>query len=117
MLRFIPQKDGKVDNSVVLSRALNTLLLCHMYIRADCTWDYILAHCGDHYNSYDIRVLLACVEKEAEREQDLNVIAKMITIVTLALSGFKQREKTNVNAIKIQKKHNATNRLKLIKYK
>lgn len=41
----------------------------------------------------------------------------MITIVTLALSGFKQREKTNVNAIKIQKKHNATNRLKLVKYK
>lgn len=41
MIRYIPDNDNNIDCKVVLARALNTLLLCHMYERTDCVWNYI----------------------------------------------------------------------------
>lgn len=60
-MRYLPLMGEKVDCTVVLARALNVLLLCHMYAWTDCTWSYISNYCKEVYASYDIRVLLACV--------------------------------------------------------
>lgn len=41
VMRYLPASmDEKVDCGVVLARALNVLVLCHMRVKTDCVWAY-----------------------------------------------------------------------------
>ena len=53
---------------ILSSRALNTLLLCHMHMRAEAIFDYLPRLCKENlYHGYDTRVLVLCIGKEIFR--------------------------------------------------
>lgn len=89
-VRILPRPNEEVEKTtsgrILISRALNTLLLCHMHIRMDSTFDYLtnLAH-ENLYHGHDTKVLTMCICKEILKEGDftavLILLSSMLTIV------------------------------------
>ena len=59
-MNFIPQKLDAIFCPVVLARALNVLLLCHMLQKTEVVLQYLFNyHDKEIYYNYDITVYLA----------------------------------------------------------
>jgi hypothetical protein len=41
MMRLLPKDENNIDCRTVLARALNGLLLCHMYMSIEGVWGYV----------------------------------------------------------------------------
>ncbi len=92
MTRYLPEDDNNIDCKVVVARALNNLLLCHMFLPTDCVWNYLHVYTmKEVYSNYDIKVLLACIEREIFKELNLQVLAQMITIAANAIAIFRKK--------------------------
>ena len=79
-----------------MSRALNTLFLCHLHTKADCFYNYLNRLKGENlYHGYDTRVFLKCVAMEVFRETDFTAIATLIDAL-LQIVGKSEEKKENL---------------------
>lgn len=91
-MNFMPQENQASISPVIQARALNVLLLCHLYYKTEVVIQYLLAYYEKEiYFNYDIRVLLACIQEEVLKEQDVNTCAQLVTVGANVITIFRKR--------------------------
>lgn len=62
-----------------MSRALNTLFLCHMHSTTECFYDYLNRLKGKNlYHGYDTLIFTFCATKEVFKETDAGKLILLI---------------------------------------
>ena len=107
-LVLIPEADNPEDKIeyIIVARALNLLLLCCMHGSDQTALKKLLAFQDSPiFQSYDLRVLCACLAKEIFRETDVTALTEMINIMVKANNyskeeGIPVKAKKNPTSIK-----------------
>lgn len=90
-----------------MSRAFNTLFLCHMHINMERIFDYLkTVQDSNAYHGHDTKVIVMCLCKEILKQQDFTAINLLLTALLLILSKSDEKDSVLANS------KNKSNRIK-----
>lgn len=76
-----------------MSRALNTLFLCHLHSKTECFYDYLTRLMGENlYHGHDTLVFALCVGKAIFRETDISILALLVEALMQIIEKSAEKE-------------------------